>query len=69
MSENSNLESRIREVEEEIEAYRQALEDAQGALADAERELDEMLAEYENGNNAGIAGDCVSMRWKEDGRC
>lgn len=36
-------EERIRQITREIEAYQQAIEDAEGALAEAERELQEEL--------------------------
>jgi len=36
-------EDKIRKIEADIEAYRQAIEDAEGALAEAERELEEEL--------------------------
>ena len=44
-------ESRIRQIEADIKAYQQAIEDAEGALAEAERELNELLCErYEEMN-------------------
>ena len=36
-------EERIRKISEDIELYRQAIENAEAALAEAERELDEEL--------------------------
>jgi len=36
-------EERIRQITREIEAYQQAIEDAEGALAEAERELQEVM--------------------------
>ena len=36
-------EDRIRQITREIEAYQRAIEDAEGALAEAERELQEEL--------------------------
>lgn len=36
-------EDRIRKIQADIDAYRQAIEDAEGALAEAERELNEEL--------------------------
>ena len=36
-------ESRIRQIEADIEAYQRAIENAEGALAEAERELVEEL--------------------------
>lgn len=36
-------ESRIKQITEQIEAYERAIEDAEGALAEAERELQEEL--------------------------
>ncbi len=38
-------ENMIREITRDIESYREAIENAEGALAEAERELDEILAE------------------------
>ena len=35
--------SKIKEIEADIEAYQQAIENAEGALAEAERELEEEL--------------------------
>ena len=45
---------RIRQIQRDIEAYQQAIENAEGALEAAERELDEILdARYSemNGGN------------------
>ena len=44
---------RIRQIHQDIERYQQAIEDAEGALAEAERELEEELeARYaEEGEN------------------
>ena len=39
----SMTESRIRQIEADIEAYQRAIENAEGALAEAERELVEEL--------------------------
>jgi F0F1-type ATP synthase membrane subunit b/b' len=41
--ENNMAENRIRKINKDIEAYREAIENAEGALAEAERELDEIL--------------------------
>ena len=42
-------ENRILKLTEEVEFYKQAIQDAKDALASAEQELDEVLAyEYEN---------------------
>ena len=41
---NEINESMIRKLIEEVDQYREAIENAKGALADAERELDEALA-------------------------
>ena len=38
------MESRIKEITEEIEAYQRAIENAEGALAEAERELAELYS-------------------------
>ena len=42
-----NIEKMMKKLDREIQCYRQALEDAGGALAEAESELDEVLAEPE----------------------
>lgn len=41
----TNLEERILKLDEEIAAYRKAIEDAEGALDSAEKELDEVFGE------------------------
>ena len=42
------MENEIRKLMEEVEIYKQAIQDAQDALDSAEKELDEVLAyEYE----------------------
>ena len=38
-------ETRIQEITRDIESYREAIANAEGALAEAEWELDELLAE------------------------
>lgn len=38
-------ESRIQKISRDIAAYREAIENAEGALVEAERELDEVLQE------------------------
>ena len=44
MQESTGLSvERIRKISEEIEQYKQAIQDAEDALAEAERELDEEL--------------------------
>ena len=50
MSENNKsnekaLEKKITEINRDIELYRQAIENAEGALEEAERELNELLAD------------------------
>lgn len=40
--------NKIKEIEADIEAYQQAIENAEGALAEAERELEEELAKLTN---------------------
>ena len=40
-----NIEKMMKKLDREIQCYRQALEDAGGALAEAESELDTALAE------------------------
>ena len=37
------MDEKIMEIERDIQAYREAIENAEGALAEAERELDEEL--------------------------
>lgn len=45
---------RIRKISEEIEQYKQAIQDAEDALAEAERELDEKLdAHWQEMNGEG----------------
>ena len=39
------MDERIKELQAEIEKYREALQNAQGALESAERELDELCAD------------------------
>ena len=39
-------ETRIQQITKDIENYREAIENAEGALAEAERELDEELSKY-----------------------
>ena len=39
------MENRIREISRDIKAYKQTIENAEGALVEAERELDEILEE------------------------
>lgn len=46
-------ETRIQKITRDIEAYREAIENAEGAIAEAEREIDEELekmtaAEFDN---------------------
>ena len=43
--EKNAIEQRIAELDAEIEKYRQAIEDAEGALDSAEKELNELLSE------------------------
>ncbi len=43
MSENRDLNRMIESVSRDIENYRQAIENAEGAFVEAERELDELL--------------------------
>ena len=49
MKENSRKEKnpgeKIREIEADIESYRKAIENAEGALAEAETEINELLAD------------------------
>ena len=49
---------RIRKISEEIERYKQAIQDAENALAEAERELDEELdarwQEMQEGGNGYV---------------
>lgn len=40
-----NIEEMLKEIDREIQRYRQAIEDAKGALAEADSELDIALAE------------------------
>ena len=44
MNKENNLEKSIQDLSNEIEAYRQVIRDAQGALDSAEKELEELLA-------------------------
>ena len=46
MKNNSEIETRVDELMAEIESYKQAIDDAEGALASAEAELDELLADH-----------------------
>ena len=46
---NELLEKRIAELDEEINSYRQAIEDAEGALDSAEKEMNELLSELNPG--------------------
>ena len=60
MSENKagNRENRIRELFEEVENYRQAIRNAQDALASAEMELDAALdSEYRKQQAEGKEGE------------
>ena len=60
MSENKagNRENRIRELFEEVENYRQAIRDAEDALASAEMELDTALdSEYRKQQAEGKEGE------------
>lgn len=41
----TNVEARIKELDAEIEGYRNTIVDAEGALDSAEKELDEVLQE------------------------
>jgi len=41
---NINTANALRKLAEEVETYKQAVQDAKGALASAENELDELLA-------------------------
>ena len=53
MSENrdNSLQEKLRELNREIEIYKQAIQDAEDALASAEKEMDETLeAEYSREN-------------------
>ena len=40
------INERIRKIAKDIESYKEAIENAEGALAEAERELDEELDKY-----------------------
>ena len=50
-SRNTTIGDAIRKLDREIEIYRQAIRDAEDALADAEREMDGMLAEAFSGQD------------------
>lgn len=39
----------IAQIQKDIENYKEAIRNAEGALAEAERELDELLSEYYDG--------------------
>lgn len=41
--------SRINQISDDITEYQKAIERAENALAEAEREINELLAEYDNG--------------------
>ena len=41
-------ETRIQQITKDIRNYQEAIENAEGALAEAERELDEELSKYMN---------------------
>ena len=43
MSEKEKMEKRIKEISRDIESYKEAIENAEGAIIEAERELDEIL--------------------------
>jgi predicted RNase H-like HicB family nuclease len=43
MSEKEKMEKRIKEISRDIESYKEAIENAEGAIVEAERELDEIL--------------------------
>lgn len=44
-------ETRIQKISKDIEAYREAIDNAEGALAEAERELNEELEKYDTDDN------------------
>lgn len=43
MSEKEKMEKRIKEISRDIDSYKEAIENAEGAIVEAERELDEIL--------------------------
>ena len=43
MSEKEKMEKQIKEISRDIESYKEAIENAEGAIVEAERELDEIL--------------------------
>lgn len=53
MSEKEKMEKRIKEISRDIESYKEAIENAEGALVEAERELDEVLADCYAEEQAG----------------
>lgn len=52
--ENEIMENRIAEITRDIEAYEEAIENAEGALAEAERELNEELQKYVDAEDEDI---------------
>lgn len=44
-------ENRIQQITKDIESYQEAIENAEGALAEAERELSEELEKYADDGN------------------
>lgn len=55
------IEKRIAELDVEIESYRQAIEDAQGALDAAEKELNEVLCELGAGEERRVEDEQEGM--------
>ena len=46
MKNSNEIETQVNKLMAEIEAYKQAIDDAEGALASAEAELNELLADH-----------------------
>ena len=55
------IEKRIADLDAEIESYRQAIEDAQGALDAAEKELNEVLCELDAGEERRVEDEQKGM--------
>ena len=46
MKNSNEIETQVNKLMAEIESYKQAIDDAEGALASAEAELNELLADH-----------------------